>query len=155
MIMQVGEQNIVHTVSSKDGTTIAFDCLGEGPPLVIVGGTLGDRTQQAPLAALLAQHFTVYNYDRRGHGQSGDTALYAAEREFEDLDAVIRTAGGTAFVYGTSGCAVLALHAAAAGLAPRMIKLALWEPAYQFGGNLVQLGDDRPRAYKQQLVELL
>ena len=76
-------------VISKDGTAIAFEKLGQGPAVVIVGGVLGDRSQQAPLAALLSKHFTVYNYDRRGHGESGDTAPYAPERDFEDLEAVI------------------------------------------------------------------
>lgn len=152
--MSPEKQNTVQTISSKDGTVIAFDRLGDGPPLVIVGGTLGDRTQQAPLAALLAKHFTVHNYDRRAHGQSGDRPPYTPEHEFEDLEAIIDATGGSAFVYGTSGCAVLALHAAASGLGPKMKKLALWEPAYQFGGSLVQPGDNRPQAYKQQLSEL-
>src|SRR5947199_9712509 len=107
-------------VISKDGTPIVFEKLGLGPAVVIVGGILGDRTQQAPLAALLAEHFSVFNYDRRGHGESGDKAPYAVEREMEDLEAVINEAGGSAFVYGTSGCAVLAMHAAAAGLPHRV-----------------------------------
>jgi pimeloyl-ACP methyl ester carboxylesterase len=65
-------------VISKDGTVIAFEKSGDGPAVIVVGGVLGDRSQQAPLAALLAEHFTVYNYDRRGHGESGDTAPYAS-----------------------------------------------------------------------------
>ena len=141
----------MNTVTSKDGTTIAFDRLGAGSPIVVVGGTLGDRSQQAPLAALLAEHFMVFNYDRRAHGQSGDTAPYAVEREIEDLDAIIDATGGQAFVYGTSGCAVLALYAAAAGLAPKIGKLALWEPPYI-------VDDSRPRVpqdYASQLTTLL
>src|SRR5215217_4192504 len=106
-------------VTSKDGTTIVFERFGKGPAVVLVGGILGDRSQQAPLAALLADHFTVFNYDRRGHGESGDTPPYAVEREIEDLEAMIKEAGGSAFVYGTSGCAVLALEAAAHGPAPK------------------------------------
>src|SRR5713101_7395853 len=112
-------------VISQDGTSIAYDQAGRGPTVIVVGGVLGDRSQQAPLAALLSEHFTVFNYDRRGHGESGDTAPYAVEREIEDLEAVIDAAGGSAFVYGTSGCAVLALEAAAAGFAPKIKKLAL------------------------------
>src|SRR5512140_789547 len=94
-------------VTSKDGTPIAFEKSGKGAPVVIVGGVLGDRTQQALLAALLAEHFTVYNYDRRGHGASGFTAPYAVEREIEDLAAMITEAGGSVCVYGTSGCGAL------------------------------------------------
>ena|SRR5579859_8005403 len=82
----------MQTVASKDGTTIAFDRSGAGPALIVVGGVLGDRAQQAPLAALLAEHFTVFNYDRRGHGESGDTAPYAVEREVEDLAALLGAA---------------------------------------------------------------
>ena len=117
-------------VTSKDGTTIAYDQLGQGPAVIVVGGVLGDRSQQAPLAALLSEHFTIFNYDRRGHGESGDTAPYAPERDFEDLDALLNEAGGSASVYGTSGCAILSLHAAAWGLAPKIKKLAVWEPPY-------------------------
>ena len=138
-------------VTSKDGTTIVFERFGKGPGVVLVGGILGDRSQQAPLAALLAEHFTVFNYDRRGHGESGDTPPYAVKREIEDLEAIINEAGGSAFVYGTSGCAVLALEAAAHGLAPKMKKLAMWEPPYI-------VDDSRPpapRDYQEQLTELL
>jgi pimeloyl-ACP methyl ester carboxylesterase len=138
-------------VLSKDGTVIAFEKLGQGPAVIVVGGQLGDRSQQAPLAALLSSHFTVYNYDRRGHGESGFTAPYAVEREIEDLEALINEAGGSALVYGTSGCAVLALEAAAWGLSPKIKKLALWEPPYI-------LDDSRPpvpQDYKEQLTSLL
>jgi alpha-beta hydrolase superfamily lysophospholipase len=74
------------------------------------------------------RRFTVFNYDRRGRGDSGHTAPYAVEREVEDLDAVIDAAGGSAFVYGTSSGAALALEAGASGLA--ITKLALWEPPF-------------------------
>jgi len=82
----------------------------------------------ASLADLLAEHFTVFNYDRRGRGDSGDTSSYAVERELEDIDAVIDAAGGSAFLYGTSSGAGLALEAAASGL--DITKLALWEPPF-------------------------
>ena len=115
-------------VTSKDGTKIAFDRLGEGPPVVLVSGGSVDRFSNAPLAELMADRFTVFNYDRRGRGPSGDTLPYAVEREIEDLDAVITAAGGSAYVYGSSSGAALVLEAAASGLA--MDKLALWEPPF-------------------------
>ena len=113
-------------VTSKDGTRIAYKQSGQGPALVIVCGVLGDHHQHAGLAQLLASHFTVYNIDRRGHGESGFTEPYAVEREIEDIDALITEAGGSAFVYGSSGTGVLSMYAAAAGLSPKMNKLAVW-----------------------------
>jgi pimeloyl-ACP methyl ester carboxylesterase len=121
------------TVTSKDGTTIAFDRLGEGAPVILVSGGSTDRMANAPLATLLANDFTVFNYDRRGRGPSGDTPPYAVEREVEDIDAVIGAAGGTAFLYGTSSGAALALEAAASGLP--VTKLALWEPPFIIDEN--------------------
>ena len=126
------------TVTSPDGTTIAFDRLGGGPPVALVCGGSVDRLSNAPLAALLAERFTVFNYDRRGRGDSGDTPPYAVAREVEDIDAVIGAAGGSASLYGTSSGAALALEAAASGLA--ITKLALWEPPY------VPEGGPRPPA---------
>jgi pimeloyl-ACP methyl ester carboxylesterase len=115
-------------VTSSDGTTIAFDRLGEGPPVIVVGGATCDRAMTRPLAKQLAQHFTVINYDRRGRGDSGDTAPYTVEREIEDIAAVIDEAGGSAFVYGHSSGAGLVLHAAAHGLP--ITKLVLHEPPF-------------------------
>lgn len=117
----------MNTVRSKDGTPIAFDRSGKGPALIIVDGALCYRASgpSGPMARLLAEHFTVYTYDRRGRGDSGDTAPYAIEREIEDLAALINEAGGTAFVYGISSGAALALEAASRGLPIR--KLALYE----------------------------
>jgi hypothetical protein len=83
-------------VASKDGTTIAFDRSGDGPSLVLVGGALADRSAAAQLSAQLAPHLTVIAYDRRGRGDSGDTAPYAVEREVEDIEALIVAAGGQA-----------------------------------------------------------
>lgn len=114
--------------TSKDGTRIAFDRMGEGPPVILVSGGSTDRSANAPVAGLLADRFLVLNYDRRGRGPSGDTPPYAAQREIEDIDAVIGAAGGQAFIYGTSSGASLVLEAAAAGLA--IAKAALWEPPY-------------------------
>jgi pimeloyl-ACP methyl ester carboxylesterase len=112
-------------VTSKDGTRIAYDRIGNGPPLVLVAGAVMNRAFPNPLGSLLAPDFTVFNYDRRGRNESGDTQPYAVEREIEDLEAVINESG-PAFVLGMSSGAVLALEAAASGLAIK--KLALYEP---------------------------
>jgi pimeloyl-ACP methyl ester carboxylesterase len=126
----------VEHVISKDGTIITYDLSGDGSPVILVCGGSVDRMSNAPLGALLAERFTVYNYDRRGRGASGDTPPYAVEREIEDIDALIGAAGGSAFLFGSSSGAALALEAAANGLA--ITKLALWEPPYI-------VDDSRPR----------
>ncbi|HVH53996.1 MAG TPA: alpha/beta hydrolase [Actinomycetota bacterium] len=118
----------METVTSKDGTTIGFDRLGSGPPVVLVCGGSVDRTADAALAKELASDLTVFNYDRRGRGDSGDTLPYAIEREVEDIDAVIEAAGGSACLWGSSSGAVLALIAAESGVP--VTKLALWEPPF-------------------------
>ena len=120
-------------VLSKDSTAIVFDRSGEGPPIILVVGAFNERPAGAPLATFLSQHFTVFNYDRRGRGESGDTAPYAVEREVEDLAALIAEAGGAAAVFGYSSGAILALEAAARGLA--ITKLALYEPPYVVGNG--------------------
>jgi pimeloyl-ACP methyl ester carboxylesterase len=130
-------------VTSSDGTPIAFDRLGDGPPVIVVGGQLCDRALTRPTAEELAREFTVSNYDRRGRGDSGDTAPYAIEREIEDIGALIPEAGGTASVYGHSSGAALALHAAAAGLS--IAKLVLHEPPYTPDGDV-----DRQRASRKE-----
>jgi pimeloyl-ACP methyl ester carboxylesterase len=116
------------TVKSADGTSIAFTKLGHGPPLVLVDGALCFRRNgpSPDIAPLLASRFTVYAYDRRGRGESGDTKPYAIAREVEDLKAVIRQAGDSAFVFGSSSGAALAIEGVAAGLPIR--KLVLYEP---------------------------
>lgn len=111
-------------VISKDGTQIAFDCSGSGPALLIVGGALADHHFYAPLAAELERHYTVFNFDRRGRGQSGDTQPYEVEREIEDVAALIDQAKEPVFLYGHSAGVALALRAAAAGLAIRTLALA-------------------------------
>jgi pimeloyl-ACP methyl ester carboxylesterase len=105
--------------------TIAFDRLGDGPPLIIVLGAFNTRDAGAPLAAALAAEHTVFNYDRRGRGESGDSAPYAVEREIEDLDELVQRAGGSAAVFGFSSGAALALAAAAHGVA--ITRLALFD----------------------------
>jgi pimeloyl-ACP methyl ester carboxylesterase len=139
----------VDTVASQDGTTIAFDRAGDGPPLILVNAGPTDRNVNAALAGLLAAQFTVLNYDRRGRGDSGDTAPYAVDREYEDLDAVIDAGGGPACVFGNSGGGILALEAAARGLA--ITKLAVWEPPYVLDGTR----PPAPKDYQQQLRGLL
>ena len=131
--MNLGTSTLSH-VTSKDGTPIAFDRIGAGPPIILVCGGSTDRMSNAGLAALLAADFTVFNYDRRGRGDSGDTSPYAVEREIEDIDAVAAAAGGSAYLYGTSSGAALALEAAAA-LPGRISKLALWEPPFILDPN--------------------
>jgi len=117
-------------IFSKDGTAIAFDRQGSGPPIIIVAGALSDRSAGAPgLVTLLQKHFTVFSYDRRGRGASGDTAPYSVDREIEDIEALIAEAGGSAGAYGVSSGAALALEAAAHRLA--ITKLALFEPPYR------------------------
>lgn len=138
-------------VRSRDGTAIAYDQLGEGPPVILVDGAFCSRSfgPMPKLAPVLARDFTVFMYDRRGRGDSGDTAPYAVEREIEDLDAVIRQAGGSAFVYAISSGAALALAAAASGL--RIKKLALYEPPFMVGNpKHVPPGD-----HQAQLVRLV
>jgi pimeloyl-ACP methyl ester carboxylesterase len=118
------------TVLSKDGTAIAFDRIGDGVPVILVDGALCYRGmgQSRQLAELLAPHFTVITYDRRGRGESGDTAPYAVEREVEDITALLSEAGGSAYLWGTSSGAVLALEAASrlSGIK----KLALYEAPF-------------------------
>lgn len=124
------------TAVSTDGTDLAYDVAGSGPPIVLVAGAFNTRSTTAPLAALLERRLTVFNLDRRGRGDSGDTPPYAVEREVEDLAAVIAAAGGEASIFGYSSGAVLALEAAASGLA--IMRLALYEPPFL-------LDDSRPR----------
>jgi pimeloyl-ACP methyl ester carboxylesterase len=115
--------------TSRDGTKIAYDKVGKGPALVIVGGALSARSGASEFAEALAPHFTVYSYDRRGRGESGDTKPYSVRREIEDLEAVIEAAGGSAYVYGKSSGASLSLRTAAL-LGDKIPKLALYEAPY-------------------------
>jgi pimeloyl-ACP methyl ester carboxylesterase len=116
-------------VTSRDGTTIGYEQTGSGPAVVLVCGGSTDRGSNAGLAAVLSGTNTVYNFDRRGRGDSSDTLPYAVEREIEDIAAVIDASGGPAGLYGTSSGGALALHAAAA-LGDRVRKLAIWEAPY-------------------------
>ena len=141
-----------NTVTSKDGTKIVYDKQGEGPAVILVDGALCTRSfgSKPELVTLLAPHFTIYSYDRRGRGDSGDTKPYAVEREIEDIEALIDEAGGVAGLYGHSPGAALALEAAVT-LGDKIKKIAMFEAPYN---------DDREaqrgwREYTQQLTKLL
>ncbi len=130
------------TVTSADGTSIAVDRHGGGPAVVLVHGAFTGRGHpvMAGVAQGLAPWFTVFDYDRRGRGASGDTQPYAVEREIEDLAAVVAAAGGQAMVFGGSSGAALALEAAVR--MPSISKLALWEPPYHVDPGAPELPGD-------------
>jgi len=139
-------------VTSKDGTTIAYSKLGDGPPLVLIDGALCSRENgpNGALAALLKQHFTVYTYDRRGRGESGNRASdYDTERELEDIEALIDEAGGSVFVYGISSGAALALEAA--NRLPGIMKLALFEAPFVTDDSRQPV----PQDYEERMEELI
>lgn len=141
----------MNKVISKDGTSIVFDRVGQGPAVILVDGAFCYRGfgPSEPLARLLKQNFTVYTYDRRGRGNSSDTPPYAVEREIEDIDALIKEAGGSAYVYGISSGAVLSIEAAAH--LKGIKKLALYEPPFIIDNSHASLPDN----YLQQLNEML
>jgi len=119
------------SVTSKDVTKIAYDKTGHGPAVIFVAGAMGTRSfGSSGLAQLLSPNFTVYNYDRRGRGDSTDTKPFAVEREVEDLQALINEAGGTAYLYGISSGACLAMVAAAKLGDDKVKKLAMYEAPY-------------------------
>ncbi|OLZ52971.1 alpha/beta fold hydrolase [Amycolatopsis keratiniphila] len=128
------------TVTSADGTPIAFERTGNGTPVILAGGAFNDRTTVAGLAATLAPEHTVIAYDRRGRGDSGAGAVYSVEREVEDLATLIEHVGGSAAVFGHSSGAVLGLEAAARGVA--MTKLAAYEPPYVVDDSRERPGAD-------------
>jgi pimeloyl-ACP methyl ester carboxylesterase len=135
---------------SKDGTLIAFERTGQGPALVLSGGALTSRSDSASLGALLASHFTVYRYDRRGRGDSGDTAPYAVTREVDDLAALIEQADGAVCLFGQSSAAVLALEAASR-LPGRIRRLAVYEPPFIVDSSRSPM----PADYRAELEMLL
>ena len=140
-------------VQSADDTTIAFDQLGKGPAIILVDGALGQRamdSETTQLAPLLAEHFTVFHYDRWGRGDSTDTQPYAVEREIEDIDALITEAGGSAFVFGISSGAALVLEAAIK-LGDKVKKLAMYEAPYNDDAAAQQAW----KTYRKQLADVL
>jgi len=130
-------------ITSKDGTSIAFEKLGNGPAVILVDGALCYR-RLGPMAAIareLASGFTVFTYDRRGRGESGDTAPYSVQREVDDVEALIDVAGGSAFIYGASSGAALAL---AASHLEGIRKLALYEAPFIVDGSHAPQAEDYP-----------
>jgi pimeloyl-ACP methyl ester carboxylesterase len=140
----------MNQVTSRDGTVIGCERSGSGPALILVDGALCSRTfgPTAKLAALLARQFTVYRYDRRGRGQSGDAQPYAFMREIEDLAALIGHIGGTASLVGLSSGGALALHAAAAGLG--VDRIVAYEPPY-----VDEAGHGPAREHEAELQRIL
>jgi pimeloyl-ACP methyl ester carboxylesterase len=144
----------VKKVISKDGTTIAFDQTGKGPALILVGGAFQFRAidpKTARLAALLSPHFSVFHYDRRGRGDSGDTPPYTVDREIEDIEALINEAGSLAFVFGMSSGGALALLSAARGLAIQ--KLAVYEVPFNLDPAARSASENYSRQLKAFLAE--
>ncbi len=141
------------SITSRDGTTIAFDRSGDGSSLILVDGALSYRGfgPMGALAARLAENFTVFTYDRRGRGESGDTQPYSVRREIEDIEALIEKAGAPAFLHGFSSGAVLALRATAQ-LGEKVSRLAVLEPPFDADGM-------HPKAeffeYKDQMLQLI
>jgi pimeloyl-ACP methyl ester carboxylesterase len=140
----------MRTVTSKDGTSIAFDQSGQGPALVLISGASATRRDAAAVAAALAPDFTVFAYDRRARGDSGDTPPYTVEREVEDIEALIEEAGGSAFVFGHSSGAVLALEAARL-LPGKIAKLAVYEPPLIIDDSRPHM----PEGFPSRLNELI
>ncbi|WP_136610831.1 alpha/beta fold hydrolase [Sinomonas albida] len=135
-------------VTSADGTTIAYDRLGAGAPLILVAGASCDRQADAGLAASLSAHFTVFNYDRRGRGDSSDTQPFAVDREIEDIGALLGAAGAGALLVGLSSGAALAARAAAQ---LPVAGLVMWEPPFTVDDD----GLAAARAYTAALTERL
>jgi pimeloyl-ACP methyl ester carboxylesterase len=138
-------------VASRDGTPIAYNKIGRGPTLLVVNGALGyrDMSFAKQLTTEFAKHFTVIDYDRRGRGQSGDQRTYSVDREVEDIEALVRAAGGPCYVFAQSSGAALALRAAAAGVP--MKALVAYEPPYMVGNP-----KDRPAAdYRDRVTALI
>jgi pimeloyl-ACP methyl ester carboxylesterase len=121
----------MNTVQSKDGTTLAYDVYGSGPALIYITGASCFRSFMPIVqdAKAFAKEFTVYNYDRRGRGDSTDTQPYAIEREVEDIEALIDAAGGKASLYGHSSGAVLALEAALR-FGDKIDKVVMYDASY-------------------------
>ena len=137
---------------SKDGTQIANDKTGQGPALIIAAGAFQGRAAMAAYAGPLSKNFTIYNYDRRGRGDSGDIHPYAIEREIEDLDAVSQEAGGSAFVFGGSSGGVLTLDAAAHG--SNITKLAVYEPPFVVDNSRNPVAEDMVDQLKELVASV-
>lgn len=137
-------------VQSKDGTMIAYDKRGSGPAVILVDGAMCYRAfgPMGQLSELLSPNFTVYSYDRRGRGDSSNTLPYALSREIEDIDALVDAAGGSAYIFGISSGAALAMEAAIK-LGGKIKKLAMYEPAYNANAGFAW------KVYRKTLKDLL
>jgi len=140
----------MQTVTSKDGTKIAYDKVGHGPVVILVLGALNSRKSGAKLAKLLASRFTVISYDRRGRGGSTDTAPYAPQREVEDVAALINEVGEKVYLYGHSSGAALVLNAAIK-VRKQVKKLAIYEAPYSLDAASRKVAKE----YDGQLKKLL
>ncbi len=127
-------------ITSKDGTKIAYECQGNGPALILVGGGLDDGSENRQHMPELAKYFTVYNYARRGRSESGDTLPYALAREIEDIEALIAEAGGPVYLFGASSGGALVLEAAMAGV--NAAKLAVYEVPYSVEDYMIAAWQD-------------
>jgi pimeloyl-ACP methyl ester carboxylesterase/quercetin dioxygenase-like cupin family protein len=154
-LIPTSEEEPVSTVESTDGTTIAFEVAGQGPPVILVDGAFGYHGfgPNVGLVPLLADRFTAVLYDRRGRGHSGDTQPFNKHREIEDLDAVIGAVGGSAYVYGISSGAALAAEAASVLGDRRVTRLALYEPSYILDDSHPPVPEDYVDRQKQLLSE--
>jgi len=141
----------IPTVTSKDGTKIAYDKVGHGPVVILVLGALNSRKSGAKLAKLLAPRFTVISYDRRGRGDSTDTVPYSSQHEVEDVAALIDEAGGPVYLYGHSSGAAIALGAASR-LRSRVRKLAIYEAPYALGVDARKAAKEYDRLLKKLLA---
>ncbi|HEY5783438.1 MAG TPA: alpha/beta hydrolase [Microlunatus sp.] len=133
-------------VTSRDGTVISYERSGSGPVIILVGGGLDDGSENVPLAVALSPRFTVYNYARRGRGESTDTSPYDVAHEIEDIDALIAEVGGTAHLYGVSTGGALALEAAAAG--SHVGCIGVYEVPYN------ATDDDWPQLWRNYVVDV-
>lgn len=139
------------TVRSLDGTPIGFDRTGSGPPVIMMGGALNDKVFLSPLAAMLGERFTVYNYDRRGRGDSGDTPPYSRQREVEDLGQVLAEVGEPAALFANCSGGVIGIEGIAAGLP--ITRLAMYEPPFILEGQRPELPHDFVQRLSQFVAE--
>ncbi len=137
-------------VTSKDGTIIAYEKVGLGQVVILVLGALNTRKSGSKLAKLLESHYTVITYDRRGRGDSTDTAPYSPQREVDDIAALIVAVGSPVYLYSHSSGAGVALQAAS-NLRKQVKKLAIYEAPYALDDTARKAASE----YYRQLKELL
>lgn len=130
----------METITSADGVSIAFERTGRGPPLVLVHGTTADHTRWEPVLPALEEHVTVYAIDRRGRGESGDTADYDLEQEFDDVAAVVDSIDTPVVLLGHSYGALCSLEAALR--TDNLRALILYEPPIPIGTHEIHDADE-------------